>query len=139
MQIEKEPVEQLKAAAYNPRKELKSGDAEYEKLKRSITEFGYVEPVIWNKRSGNVVGGHQRLTVLKDIGETQIDCVIVDLDDQRVFRSQIIIVFCPPGRLVERIDADFAFSNDAHTQLPPFETEKAENCRTKLRFVHFPF
>lgn len=83
MQIEKVPVEQLQAAAYNPRKELKPGDAEYEKLKRSITEFGYVEPVIWNKRSGNVVGGHQRLTVLKDIGETQIDCVIVDLDDQR--------------------------------------------------------
>ena len=63
MNIEKIDVEKLKAAAYNPRKELKPGDAEYEKLKRSIKEFGYVEPVIWNKRTGNVIGGHQRLSV----------------------------------------------------------------------------
>ena len=83
MQIEKVPVEKLQAAAYNPRKAMKPGDAEYEKLKRSITEFGYVEPVIWNKRTGNVVGGHQRLTVLKDIGQSEIDCVIVDLDPLR--------------------------------------------------------
>jgi Predicted transcriptional regulators len=83
MQIEKVPVEKLQAAAYNPRKALKPGDAEYEKLMRSITEFGYVEPVIWNKRTGNVVGGHQRLTVLKDIGQSEIDCVIVDLDPLR--------------------------------------------------------
>ena len=59
MQIEKRDVSELKAAAYNPRKDLKPGDAEYEKLKRSIQEFGYVEPVIWNKRTGVVVGGHQ--------------------------------------------------------------------------------
>lgn len=51
MQIEKRAVEELKAAEYNPRKDLKPGDAEYEKLKRSIEEFGYVEPVIWNKRT----------------------------------------------------------------------------------------
>ena len=83
MQIEKVSVEQLRAAAYNPRKTLKPGDPEYEKLKRSISEFGYVEPVIWNKRTGNVVGGHQRLTVMKDLGATEVDCVVVDLDDQR--------------------------------------------------------
>lgn len=58
MNIQKIPVSQLKAAEYNPRKDLKSGDPEYEKLRRSIEEFGYVEPVIWNKATGNVVGGH---------------------------------------------------------------------------------
>ena len=73
MQIEKHPVADLKAAEYNPRKNLKPGDAEYEKLKRSIQEFGYVEPVIWNKRTGNVVGGHQRLKVLKDLGHEEVD------------------------------------------------------------------
>lgn len=76
MQIEKIPVAKLKAAEYNPRRALKPGDAEYEKLKRSITEFGYVEPVIWNKQTGNVVGGHQRLTVMRDLGITEIDCVV---------------------------------------------------------------
>ena len=83
MQIEKIPVEKLRAAEYNPRRALKPGDAEYEKLKRSITEFGYVEPVIWNKQTGNVVGGHQRLTVMRDLGITEIDCVVVDLDPMR--------------------------------------------------------
>lgn len=83
MQIEKKPVEELKAAEYNPRKNLKPGDAEYEKLKRSIEEFGYVEPAIWNKRTGTVVGGHQRLKVMKDLGYEEVDCVVVDLDEKK--------------------------------------------------------
>lgn len=83
MVIEKKSVEELKAAEYNPRKDLKPGDAEYEKLKRSIEEFGYVEPIIWNKRTGNVVGGHQRLKVMKNLGHKEVDCVIVDLDDKK--------------------------------------------------------
>jgi DNA modification methylase len=81
--IQKIEVSRLKAAEYNPRVALKSGDKEYEKLKRSIQEFGFVEPIIWNSRTGNVVGGHQRLTVLRDLGETAIDCVVVDLDERR--------------------------------------------------------
>ena len=83
MQIEKISIEKLRAAEYNPRQALKPGDAEYKKLKRSITEFGYVEPVIWNKQTGNVVGGHQRLTVMRDLGIKEIDCVVVDLDLMR--------------------------------------------------------
>ena len=83
MEIQKIPAARLNAAAYNPRKDLKPGDREYEKLKRSIAEFGYVEPVIWNRQTGNVVGGHQRLKVLIDLGQQEIDCVVVDLDLQR--------------------------------------------------------
>ena len=67
MEIERRKVDELKVAEYNPRKDLRPGDAEYEKLKRSIQEFGYVEPIIWNKRTGTVVGGHQRLKVMKDL------------------------------------------------------------------------
>ena len=80
MNIQKISVDKLNPAEYNPRKDLKPGDKEYEKLKRSIEEFGYVEPVIWNQKTGNVVGGHQRLKVLLDLGQTEIDCVVVDLD-----------------------------------------------------------
>jgi len=58
----------LNPAAYNPRRDLKPGDKDYEKLKRSIEEFGFVEPVVWNRRTGFVVGGHQRLKVLLDMG-----------------------------------------------------------------------
>ena len=56
MLIEKKKVTELLPADYNPRKDLKPGDPEYEKLKRSIEQFGYVEPVIWNSRTGCVVG-----------------------------------------------------------------------------------
>ena len=83
MTIEKLEVGQLLPADYNPRKDLKPGDAEYEKLKRSIEQFGYVEPVIWNKVTGRVVGGHQRLKVLLDMGITEVDCVVVELDEEK--------------------------------------------------------
>jgi ParB-like chromosome segregation protein Spo0J len=81
MEFKKININQLKPAKYNPRKNLKPGDPEYDKIKRSIQEFGYVEPIIQNKRTGNIVGGHQRLKVLKELGETEIDCVIVDMDE----------------------------------------------------------
>ena len=83
MKIEKIKTELLKPARYNPRKDLKPGDKEYQKLRRSIEEFGYVEPVIFNRQTGNVVGGHQRLKVLLDLGHTEIDCVVVELDPQK--------------------------------------------------------
>ena len=83
MIIEKRKVTDLIPADYNPRKDLKPGDAEYEKLKRSLEEFGYVEPVIWNKTTGKVVGGHQRLKVLIDMGITEVDCVVVELDETK--------------------------------------------------------
>ena len=60
MTIKKLPVSMLKPAKYNPRKDLKPGDPAYEKIKRSLHDFGYVDPVIWNEVTGNIVGGHQR-------------------------------------------------------------------------------
>lgn len=70
----------LNPAPYNPRKELKPGDPDFEKLKRSIQAFGYVEPIVVNERTGNtVISGHQRLNVLKHLGETEADCVVVDM------------------------------------------------------------
>jgi DNA modification methylase len=83
MEIRKIPIEKLNPAAYNPRKDLQPGDPEYEKLKRSIQEFGYVEPIVWNKRTGNIVGGHQRYKVLLDMGMSEVDCVVVDLDETK--------------------------------------------------------
>jgi len=79
MDIQVMQLAQLCPAEYNPRKALKPGDKEYEKLKASLKNFGYVEPIIWNKQTGNVVGGHQRITVLLDLGITQADVVVVDM------------------------------------------------------------
>ena len=83
MIIEKKNTADLLPADYNPRKDLKPSDAEYEKLKRSIEQFGYVEPVIWNQTTGRVVGGHQRLKVLMDMGMTEVDCVVVAMDEEK--------------------------------------------------------
>jgi DNA modification methylase len=83
MNIEKKNVKDLLPADYNPRKDLKPGDPEYEKLKRSIEQFGYVEPVIWNEKTGRVVGGHQRLKVLIDSGITEVDVVVVDMNTEK--------------------------------------------------------
>ena len=79
MNIQKINIEKLKAAEYNPRKDLKPEDEEYQKIKKSILEFGYVAPVIVNSDM-TVIGGHQRLKVLKELGYTEIECNIVDLD-----------------------------------------------------------
>jgi len=83
MVIEKIQTERLIPADYNPRKDLKPGDPEYEKLKHSLEEFGYVEPVIWNKTTSYVVGGHQRLKVLLDMGITEVECVVVEMDAEK--------------------------------------------------------
>lgn len=82
MEIRTLKATEIKAADYNPRKDLQPKDAEYKKLRRSIEEFGYVEPIIWNERTGNVVGGHQRLKVLLEKGAQEIECVVVSLDDK---------------------------------------------------------
>lgn len=81
MQIERKKISDLNRASYNPRIDLIPGDMEYENLRRSITTYGMLIPVIWNKRTGNVVGGHQRLTVLENEGETEVDVSVVDLDE----------------------------------------------------------
>lgn len=83
MDIQKIKIEKLQPAGYNPRKDLKPGDAEYEKLKRSLDEFGYVEPVIWNKTTGNVVGGHQRLKVMIATGINEVECVVVEMSEEK--------------------------------------------------------
>ena len=83
MLIEKLKIDHLLPADYNPRKDLKPGDLEYDKLKRSIEQFGYVEPVIWNKTTSRVVGGHQRLKVLRDLGLVEVECVVIEMDEDR--------------------------------------------------------
>ncbi len=80
MQIEIMKLADLKPADYNPRIELTPGMDEYEKLKQSITEFGFIDPPIFNKRTGNLVGGHQRVAVAKDLGLCEeIEVSVVDL------------------------------------------------------------
>lgn len=51
-------VKQLSPAPYNPRKIT---DKQLQSLKKAMAEFGDLSGIVVNQRSGNVVGGHQRL------------------------------------------------------------------------------
>ena len=76
------PVSVLKPAEYNPRKKLKPGDKEYEKIKNSIEEFGFADPLVVNADM-TIIGGHQRLTVAINLGYTEVPCAVVDVDKVR--------------------------------------------------------
>ena len=76
------PVSVLKPAEYNPRKKLKKGDKEYEKIRNSIEEFGFADPLVVNSDM-TIIGGHQRLTVAMDLGYTEVPCAVVDVDKVR--------------------------------------------------------
>jgi site-specific DNA-methyltransferase (adenine-specific) len=76
------PVSVLKPAEYNPRKKLKPGDKEYEKIKNSIEEFGFADPLVINADM-TIIGGHQRLTVAIAMGYTEVPCAVVDVDKVR--------------------------------------------------------
>ncbi|MCY1583333.1 ParB N-terminal domain-containing protein [Staphylococcus pettenkoferi] len=82
MHIERMKLDDLTPANYNPRVELNEDDDEYQKIKASLEQFGYVDPIIYNKRTNTIVGGHQRYTVLKDLGYDEADVSVVDLDEQ---------------------------------------------------------
>jgi hypothetical protein len=77
-EVRKMSLVELQPASYNPRKMTVEA---YQGLGKSIEKFGLLVPIVWNKRSGNVVGGHQRLRYLQETGETETDVMVVDLDD----------------------------------------------------------
>ena len=76
------PVDELVPAAYNPRKNLTHGDSDYEALKRSVSRWGLVQPLVWNETTKTLVGGHQRLKVLQDLGVSEVSVTVVNLDEQ---------------------------------------------------------
>ena len=72
-------ITDLKPSPYNPRKISETAKAG---LAASLKKFGLVLPIVWNKRTGFIVGGHQRVDVLKDMGEKEAEVIIVELDDE---------------------------------------------------------
>jgi DNA modification methylase len=58
--------------AKNPRKDLKKGDPEFEKINKSVEKFGQLDPIIFNTRTRKILGGHQRIKVLDSQGYTEL-------------------------------------------------------------------
>lgn len=72
-------LDQLNPAPYNPRA---ISPASRDALAASLDRFGLVQPIVWNERTGNVVGGHQRLAILAERGLEETEVVVVDLDEE---------------------------------------------------------
>jgi ParB-like chromosome segregation protein Spo0J len=139
MLIETLDIKKLKPAAYNPRKDLKPGDPEYDKLKKSILEFDYINPIIWNKRSGNVVGGHQRLKILKEQGEKLLQVSVVDLspDKEKVLNLALNKNsgewdFPKLKDILEELD-----TGDLDIEVTGFDVDEIENLMTQFHVPDF--
>lgn len=127
-------IDDLKPAEYNPRKKLKAGDKEYEKIKNSILEFGYVEPVIVNFDM-TVIGGHQRLTVLKDLGYDIVQAVMVHIEDEAKVKALNIALNKITGSWDEQLLADLLVDlqkENFNTDLTGFEPPEVEQLFSKI-------
>lgn len=128
MEIKELPLKELKPAAYNPRKKLKKGDKEYEKIKQSLLKFGYVDPIIVNEDL-TVIGGHQRLTVLKDLDYETAKCVIVKLskEDEKALNIALNKI---TGQWDDALLADLLLDlqeSDFNLDLTSFEPPEIDN------------
>lgn len=86
MKIQKVNISDINPAPYNPRVDLQPDDPEYQKLKKSMTTFGYVDPIIWNEKTGNLVGGHQRFKILiaQGLKEVEVSTVSLSLEQEKL-------------------------------------------------------
>jgi len=79
MRIEKISIDKIIPADYNPRQDLQPADEKYKSILKSINEFSLVEPLVWNEKTGHIVGGHQRFKILKSSGYKEVDVSVVNL------------------------------------------------------------
>lgn len=98
MEFVRKKIDELVPADYNPRKDLQEADKEYQDIKNGIQTYGLVIPLIMNKRTGNLVNGHQRLKVLKALGWSEVDVSVVDMDEKKEKALNLAL---------SRIDGDF--------------------------------
>ena len=85
------PLALLIPAPYNPRRPLADTNPAYRKLRKSLEDFGLVEPLIWNESTGHVVGGHLRLRILRDLGIPEVPVSVVRLSAAREKALNIVL------------------------------------------------
>ena len=78
VEIRRMKIEDLHPAEYNPRS---ISEKAFAGLSASMDKFGILAHIVWNKRTGNIVGGHQRYRHLVEKGVKETDVLVVDLDE----------------------------------------------------------
>jgi len=80
IEVVEKDISELKFAPYNPRK---ISEKQMEILKKSIMENGIVDPLVWNRRTGFVVGGNQRLAALIDLEYEKTWVAVIDISPEK--------------------------------------------------------
>lgn len=75
--VEVMALDDLRADESNPRG---INSASIARLYGSLDDYGLLEFPVWNKRTGELVGGHQRVEVLRQKGYTHTPVIICDLE-----------------------------------------------------------
>ena len=81
-------ISELSPAKYNPR--TISSDS-LGRLTKSLSELGNLQPITWNAKTGNIVGGHQRLKCYLALGKDEVDVWAVWLDEAQEKAANIAL------------------------------------------------
>lgn len=81
-------VSELSPASYNPRKITSDSLG---RLTKSLSELGNLQPITWNAKTGNIVGGHQRLKCYSALGKDEVEVWAVWLDEKQEKAANIAL------------------------------------------------
>jgi len=116
--VKKVKLDNMNPAPYNPRA---MDDAERAALHASMKRWGLADTITWNKRTGNIVGGHQRYDELLEDGQTEASVVVVDIPEEE--EKALNVVLNSPraqGHFTESLDA---LVNEVKAKLPDLPSE----------------
>lgn len=75
----------------NPNNPRSIGKEALDGLRSSLNRFGYVEPIVWNKATGHIIGGHQRYVLLVESGATEAVMVVANLSPEDELAATITL------------------------------------------------
>lgn len=96
------PLADIVECPYNPRVAIERNTPEYDTLRRSLEQHEVVEPLVVNVHNMRCIGGNQRLTVMRDMGISEVLCSIIDQPDEAKEKKLCLAL----NRIGGRWDAD---------------------------------
>lgn len=127
------PLSKMNPAAYNPRIDLGPDDRSFIDLENVMKSFGMVQPIVWNKRTGNIVGGHQKFKILKKNGVTKTGAKVVDISPERERILNVALNHIGGGwdrkkmdsllALIEKVPEDLSLAGFTEEERALFETK----------------
>jgi ParB family chromosome partitioning protein len=141
MTIEIVDIAEIRPADYNPRK---INAEQFENLKQSLLQVGFVIPVLVNRANGVIIAGHQRTKAAKAIGIERVPAIKIDnvaYGDEIKFNQMHNGVDVQQGYSAKIEDsADLPFREFVLVDSKRFEVVKSgheftkEMCRLILRY-----